>query len=495
MRRFLFDSTIYYRYRCIISNAEGQTISDSVSVSSYYKPEITSRTSYQYVVDGGVATFKNTAVNGTLTYRWQVSKDKLKTWEDSGETGCTTNTLQVAATKAKNGYYYRCIATNAAGSTTTYACKLVVYYQPEITYQPVSKAAVAGRQTSFTVHAVGGALKYQWQVSKNGGKTWENTGGTARNLIQITVSEEMDGYRYRCVISNAAGQITSQAANLTVLTKPVITVQPSNRSAASGKTAAFSVTATGGNLKYRWEVSKDGGATWSKSVFPGSSTRTLTATGYKSMDGYLYRCTVSNAAGSVTTRSVKFTVLVKPVITVQPSAKSVISGNTTFFTVFATGGNLKYQWEVSRDGGATWTKSVFPGNTTNTLTVTGYKALDGSYYRCVISNSAQTITTKRVKLTVLTKPVITVQPKAKTVSAGGTVTFTVSATGGDLRYQWFVNKVGDGTFEASVSAGNTTNSLTVRTSKSMNGYCYWCIISNAAGMTVSNSVKLTVLSG
>ena len=490
-------------FRCVITDSSGeQAITDTVMLISYYLPTITSRTKTQKVVEGSIATFTVTArteqmlfpgssLDIPLSYRWQVSKDQCKTWEDTSEDGHDTNTLRVSASRAKNAYHYRCIITNPCGSTTSYACKLTVYWCPEITYQPPSKAIVAGNDTSFAVNATGGGLQYQWQVSKDGGATWENTEVKSKR-IPITADKSIDGYRYRCIISNPAGQVTSRSATLTVLTKPAITVQPSGRIAASGKTADFTVTATGGNLKYRWDVSKDGGATWGRSYSTGNTANKLTVTAYKSMDGYLYRCTIYNAAGTITTRSVRLTVQTKPTITTQPTAKSVVSGNTATFRVYASGGALKYQWQISRDGGATWVRSVSPGSTTNTLSVAGYKSMNGYRYRCVITNLAGTVTTKSVKLTVLTKPVITTQPKARTASSGSTVTFTVAATGGDLRYQWYVSKKGDGTFEPSVSPGNATNTLTVKAYKSMDGYCYWCIVSNAAGMTLSSSVRLTV---
>ena len=494
-----YEGEYYYptvNVRCVVTNAGGQAVSNAARVIPVYKPTIVSQPVSLRVVPGNIACFSVSvkANEGSPSYQWQVSKDGGTTWTNDTGDGSTTDTLRVATNTSMEGYYYRCAITNMAGTTTSGKAKLLFYYVPEITTQPASKTVASGSDAVFFVGATGVGRKYQWQVSKDGGTTWTNSVGTGSTTKTLTVKayKAMDGYRYRCIISNPAGQSTSKEANLTVAVNPTITAQPSDKLTAPGKTASFTATATGGGLKYRWQVSEDKGKTWRESVSPGNRTKTLNVTGYRSMDGYIYRCIISNPAGSVTTRSVRLTVQTKPTITTQPTAKSVVSGNTAMFKVYASGGALKYQWQVSRDGGDTWVKSVIPGSTTNTLYVTGYRSMNGYRYRCVITNLAGTATTKSVKLTVLTKPAITTQPKARTASPGSTVTFTVLAAGGDLSYQWYVSKKGDGTFERSVSLGNTTKTLTVKAYKSMDGYCYWCVVSNAAGMNISNSVRLTV---
>ena len=82
---------------------------------------------------------------------------------------------------------------------------------PTITIHPVSLTLVVpGQRATFTVTATGDSLMYQWQ--KNGRNIAEATSAT----YTIEVVAESDTGMYRCVVSNAAGPVTSTAASLTV---------------------------------------------------------------------------------------------------------------------------------------------------------------------------------------------------------------------------------------------------------------------------------------
>ena len=108
----------------------------------------------------------------------------------------------------------------------------------------------------------------------------------------------MNGYLYRCVITDANGSKTySDAAALTI--KTVITSQPQPVTAKSGQTVSFTVKATGAGLTYQWQFKKPGGS-WVGSGAEGARTATLKVTPAASMNGYLYRCVITDANGGKT---------------------------------------------------------------------------------------------------------------------------------------------------------------------------------------------------
>ena len=86
-----------------------------------------------------------------------------------------------------------------------------------------------------------------------------------------------------------------------------ITVHPENVTVTEGATAEFSVTATGENLSYQWQQSTDSGQSWTDIGGATDATYTTEAT-TTSMNGYQYRCVVSNSAGSITSDAVSLTV-------------------------------------------------------------------------------------------------------------------------------------------------------------------------------------------
>lgn len=90
---------------------------------------------------------------------------------------------------------------------------------PEITTHPDSQSVEVGDSASFSVSATGSfPLAYQWQISTNDGTTWSNiVGATASDYNTGATTAAMDGHRYRVVVSNSAGSVTSSPATLGVL--------------------------------------------------------------------------------------------------------------------------------------------------------------------------------------------------------------------------------------------------------------------------------------
>lgn len=92
---------------------------------------------------------------------------------------------------------------------------------PSITIQPQSATVTEGESVSFSLAASGSGLSYQWQQSSDGGQSWTDiSGATSDSYNTGATSMAMNGTQYRCVITNAAGSVTSVAATLIVQEKP-----------------------------------------------------------------------------------------------------------------------------------------------------------------------------------------------------------------------------------------------------------------------------------
>lgn len=93
-----------------------------------------------------------------------------------------------------------------------------VKYAPTITTQPTSQTVTEGGTATFTVVTSGTEpLSYQWQQSTDSGQSWTDIGGaTDATYTTGATTTSMNGYQYRCVVSNSAGSITSDAVSLTV---------------------------------------------------------------------------------------------------------------------------------------------------------------------------------------------------------------------------------------------------------------------------------------
>ena len=83
-----------------------------------------------------------------------------------------------------------------------------------------------------------------------------------------------------------------------------------------------------------------------------------------------------------------------PTITGQPvSLTLVVPGQTSTFTVTATGDNLMYQWQ--KDG-----SNIGTGATSATYTIAAVAESDEGEYRCVVTNAANSVTSTAASLTV-----------------------------------------------------------------------------------------------
>ncbi|HMU46316.1 MAG TPA: zinc-dependent metalloprotease family protein [Chitinophagaceae bacterium] len=393
------------------SGAPTQTRDITFTINPGAGPAITTQPANQTVCSGSNATF---SVVSTGTYQWQLSTNGGTSWSDIGGATSTSYTV-TGATPAMSGNQYRCIVTGQCGSTTSSAATLTVNTAPSITAQPQNLALCSGSAASFSVTATGSGLTYQWQVSTDGGTTYNDIAGAnaaTYNIASTTVG--MNNNRYRCVVSGACPPAaTSNAAILTVSSSITITSNPSNSTICEATNTSFTVAASGSGLTYQWQVSTNGGGSWSDisngGVYSGATTATLAITAATpSLNNNQYRCVVSNPpCNPGISTAATLTVNTFPVITVQPQNATVCEGAGNTFSVTATTGVgvLTYQWQSSTDGGTTYSNIV--GATTSTLTVPATTAgASGFRYRVMVTAGCGTVTSTGAILTVNTYPVI-----------------------------------------------------------------------------------------
>lgn len=263
---------------------------------------------------------------------------------------------------------------------------------PAVATQPQSATVADGQAASFSVTATGESLRYQWQ--RNGvDVAGANTAGLAIAAALLADS----GARYRVVVSNAGGSVTSAEATLTVTpVAPRITTPPAPASVQEGATATFTVTAAGSApLAFQW-------------LRNGVDIAGATAASYTtpalvlSDNGASYAVRVSNAAGPVTSAGAALTVTAAPVavaITTPPAGASVTAGQTATFSVVATGSPpLAYQW--LRNG------TAISGATAASYTTPATALADtGTQFSVVVSNGVNSVTSATATLAVSAAPV------------------------------------------------------------------------------------------
>ncbi|RYE22284.1 MAG: hypothetical protein EOP51_13650, partial [Sphingobacteriales bacterium] len=463
---------------------------------------ITTQPANSNACTGGTASFTVAATGTNITYQWQVSTDAGTTWNNvASATNATLNLTGITA--GMNNNRYRVIVSNTCPSTvTSAAATLSVVTATSITGQPAPVTVCTGANASFTVNATGTAITYQWQVSTDGGTTWNNVpSATAATLNLTAVTATMNNNRYRALLSDCApAGLLSAAATLTVNAPVAITTQPVATNACAGNNASFTVVASGTTATYQWEVSTDGGTTWNNVPAATSATLNLTAVTV-AMNNNRYRVVVSNSCPStVTSAAVALTVGAPTAITTQPLPLTVCAGANASFTVVASGTAVTYQWQVSTDAGVTFTNIT--AATAATLNLTAVTtAMNNNRYRVLLSDcNPGGLTSTAVALTVNSPAAITTQPAATTICTGANATFTVVATGTGISYQWQLSTDG-GTTWNNIAAATLASYQVSNATAAANGNQYRVIVSgtcipasvtsSVATLSVNNSIVVT----
>lgn len=255
---------------------------------------------------------------------------------------------------------------------------------------------------------------------------------------------------------------------------PSITTHPANQTVSPGQSVTFSVHATGtAPLTYQWQ--KNG------ANIAGATSSSNTLSSVASTDsGAVYRCHVSNSAGSMFSNGAVLSVLSGPTITSHPASQSVVAGAGASFSVTATGTPpLSYQWQ--RNG------TDIAGATGAEYTIPAVSASDsGAGFRCKVSNGVGTSTSAQAVLSVLTAAKITVHPTNQTTAPGTPATFSIAATGsGPLTFQWQKGGV-------DIAGANGSTYTTPPVVLADDGMIFRCRVQNSVGADTSNPATLSV---
>ena len=180
------------------------------------------------------------------------------------------------------------------------------------------------------------------------------------------------------------------------------------------------------------------------------------------------------------------------VITIQPSGQSVVVGSTATFSVAASDAT-GYQWERSSDGGTTYV--VIPGASSSSYSMAVTELTqNGLLFRVVISGTNNTVTSSAALLTVspaIVAPTISIQPANQSAVEGGDASFSVTAGGTELTYQWSRSTDGGSNYVDIAGATSATLNLT-NVALAESGDIFRVKVSNLSGSVYSAQATLTV---
>ncbi len=174
------------------------------------------------------------------------------------------------------------------------------------------------------------------------------------------------------------------------------------------------------------------------------------------------------------------------------------------FAIAGNDGNLQYQWQVSNNGGGSWSNisnnGTYSGTATNKLIAVSPST--GTKFRVIVTEDNTGFSTTSSVFTITNSggtpanPTISTQPVTQTVCANQAEPLLVAASGGvgKFSYQW--QKLNATTSSYENIAGATESAYTPASSSS-GSTTYRVIVSNlgCTGSTTSNTAIVTVTGG
>ena len=135
--------------------------------------------------------------------------------------GATSAPYSFRVATSNNGDEFEAVFTNPVGSATSAAATLTVDAAPAVTTQPEEETALENTTAAFFAAATGSPTPtVQWEVSTDGGVSWQPVVGATSSCYSFAASSSANGDELEAVFANSAGSTTTDPAALTVATGP-----------------------------------------------------------------------------------------------------------------------------------------------------------------------------------------------------------------------------------------------------------------------------------
>ena len=128
---------------------------------------------------------------------------------------------------------------------------------------PTSYCVTAGDVATMTVVSASATANVQWQVSVDGGQTFNAIPGATSAAYTFTADPTQDGNEFEAAYTVAGSVVTTAPATFQVLSAPAIATQPTSQIVGTGNPATFTAVCGGDPApSVQWLISTDGGQTF-----------------------------------------------------------------------------------------------------------------------------------------------------------------------------------------------------------------------------------------
>ncbi|MGD0583756.1 MAG: PKD domain-containing protein, partial [Bacteroidales bacterium] len=429
--------------------------------------------------NNGTVTVAATAGSGTSPYSYSI--DGGGTWQaGSGAfTGLTAGTYTIIVRDANN-------CTINLPVVITEPATLQMTKTPDVLLNCYGDNTATG-----TFYASGGTMPYTFNTISN------TTGATvpAPGFNSQTFFNAGAGF----IIVGVTDSKSCTAQDTITITQPPLLTPGSiatNQILCNGDNPAMltEVTApTGGPgaYSYQWQYGANVAGPFIN--IAGANANTYTPPANATATLYYRRMVTSGSCTPVYSNVIEILVNPRPVA-ILTGEETICPGQTSNLVVTMPAGTGPFTVNIQNIG-------VINNYTSgNNIPVTPLATTTYSLLSVQDANTCQVTAPSgnligSATITVRALPAITVSPINKTTCEFGMVTFSVTATGDDLTYQWYVNE-GAGfvpVVDGGIYFGSQTSSLMLfGTTRDMNTYIYHCVVTGCSTNVTSGDAVLTV---
>ncbi len=453
---------------------------------------ITSHPSDVIVKEGNRASFSVEATGSELKYQWYCRKQGNRKWQVWS--GHTTASITDTADSTWDMMKVYCRVTDASGSTVSSNSAVVRLAKPIVLQkQPKNITVKPGEKMAFSVSAQGsGSLHYQWFFRKadmNQGTAW--SGNTSPSLSAIA-DETCNLMRVWCVITDeAGGTALSETAVVTVRQPLSIQTQPEGVMVKAGQVPEIFLSAKGtGEITYQWYYKKAGANDWS--VWTSQTSPMISAQADSSWNMMEVYCKLTDASGAQLVSDTAIVRISQPLsVTVQPVSTNVLSGTSLKTSVTARGtGKCSYQWFRRMPDTKSWER--WYGQTGSVLSARAELSMNGMQVYCRVSDeSGASVNSRSARIIVTPAVKIITQPAQVTVHSGETASFSITASGSGLRYQWYRKKAGESDW--TLWQEGTEPKVTEEADCTWHAMQVYCRVTDENGEAVDSSVTFAMI--
>ena len=421
-------------------------------------------------------------------YQWRRGTSNLSngpTGTGSTLSGTDSATLVITnAGAADAGNDYNLNITGYCGTLNVPNQQISLLTPPSLSSM-LNQELCVGNNATFTVNGLGSAFIVNW-IGPNGAIT---PGGrftiNANGDMQISNIGFTDAGIYTVTLKNSCNSVgVTSSSRLDILDIPTINTQLSNQTVCPGGNVTFAGSiVTGipvGTVVYSWaknNVAIANGPTGTGSTYSGASPTALTITGVKNADAATYTLIAKNKCGEAKSAG-QLIVQTSPTISGLVN-KTICEDGSVTYDITTGGTGVSVAWKGPTNNAIT-NGGRFSIASDGDLTINNIVPADEGNYVVTVTGTCAPAVTGTVILTVNRKPKITTEPVSQAVCLNKSATFSVSATGFNINYQWFKN--------SQLINGATTSTYTIASAIASDEADYTVVISGGCPPNVTSKV-------